>query len=164
MPERSNEEIVRRYWHAHAAHDHKTVSELRHPDWLAEWPQSGERVRGDGNDRAIMDNYPGGEPHLDATHRIVGAEDRWVVTPAYTVQRVIGNGDAWWGSGIGTYPDGTDLALRRDGRAPRRQGLPRNGLLRRTVRSSAVASGLGREDGLTGSRTRLSTRSIRGSA
>jgi hypothetical protein len=106
MPERSNEEIVRRYWRAHAAHDHKTVSELRHPDWLAEWPQSRERVRGDANDRAIMDNYPGGEPHLDATHRIVGAEDRWVVTPAYTVQRVIGNGDAWWGSGIGTYPDG----------------------------------------------------------
>ena len=29
------EEIVRRYWRAHADHDQKTVSELRHPDWLA---------------------------------------------------------------------------------------------------------------------------------
>ena len=120
MPERSNEEIVRRYWKAHAAHDHKTVSELRHPEWTADWPQSRERVRGDANDRAIMDNYPGGEPHLDTTH-IVGAEDRWVVTPAYTVQRVVGNGDMWWGAGTGKYPDGRTWHLismveLRDGR------------------------------------------------
>ena len=84
MPEHSNEEIVRRYWTAHAAHDHKTVSELRHPDWIAEWPQSRERVRGDANDRAIMDNYPGGEPHLDTTH-IVGAEDRFILASRITV-------------------------------------------------------------------------------
>jgi hypothetical protein len=121
MPERSNEDVVRRYLRARAWHDHATQTELRHPDWIAEWPQSRERIRGDANDHAIMDNYPGGEPHLDATHRIVGAEDHWVVTPAYTVQHVIGNGDFWWADGVGTYPDGKiwHLALMmelRDGR------------------------------------------------
>ncbi len=102
----TNQEIVQRYWQARGRHDHATVTELRHPDWTVEWPQTGELVRGDANDRAIMDNYPGGEPHLDTT-RIVGSEDRWVATPSFTLERVVGSGDFWWGDGIGTYPDGS---------------------------------------------------------
>ena len=106
MGEPSNEEIVGRYWKARGSHDHDTVAALRHPDWTCEWPQSRELVRGDANDRAIMDNYPGGEPHWEHT-RIVGSEDRWVATPAFTLQRVVGSGDFWWGDGLGRYPDGS---------------------------------------------------------
>ena len=58
----SNEEIVRRYYQAHAAHDYDLAGTLRDPDWLCEWPQSGERVRGSANDRAIMENWPNGRP------------------------------------------------------------------------------------------------------
>jgi hypothetical protein len=43
--------FVRRYWQAHAAHGFDTLGELRHPDWTAEWPQSGERIHGDANAR-----------------------------------------------------------------------------------------------------------------
>jgi hypothetical protein len=110
MPQRSNEEVVRQYWAAHAAKDFDAMGALRHPDWTAEWPQSGERIRGDANARASIVEYPGGVPHLK-TGRIVGSEDRWVATPMYTVQRIIGSGDFWWGDGTVSYPDGSNWCL-----------------------------------------------------
>jgi ketosteroid isomerase-like protein len=110
MAERSNEEIVRHYWQAHAANDFDKLSELRHREWTVEWPQSGERIRGDANARAMVDNYPGGLPDINAG-RIVGSEDRWVTTPMYTIQRVVGNGDFWWGDGTVSYPDGSMWSL-----------------------------------------------------
>ena len=106
MADSSNQEVVHRYLDAHKAHDYDTVDALRHADWVEEWPQSGERVRGSANDRAIMDSWPGGLPEAGEV-RVVGSEDRWVVTPSLTVQRVVGSGDFWWGDGTAAYPDGT---------------------------------------------------------
>ena len=91
---------------AHIAHDYDAVGAMRHADWYSEWPQSGERVRGHANDQAIMDNWPGGLPEA-GTVRVVGSEDRWVLTPAWTIQRVIGSGDSFWVDGTATYPDGS---------------------------------------------------------
>ena len=105
MSNLTNEECVARYGAASAAHDVTALTALRHPDWSVYWPQSGERVHTSEAFAEIIANYPGGAPATEIS-RIVGAEDRWVVTPAYTVQHVVGNGDAWWGSGIGKYPDG----------------------------------------------------------
>jgi len=102
----SNEETVRRYLAAHAVYDHLALGALRDPDWTIEWPQSGERVRGSANDRAIMDNWPGGLPS-GLSMRPVGSEDRWVVTPLNTMQRVVGSGDFWWADGTSAYPDGS---------------------------------------------------------
>jgi hypothetical protein len=107
MAEASNEDVVRRYLAAHKAHDFETIARLRHPDWTAEWPQSQERVRGDANDRAIMEHWPAGLPTALAERSVVGAEDRWVMTPAYTFVRVIGTGDHWWFDGTASYPDGS---------------------------------------------------------
>lgn len=123
MSQLSNEDVVRAYARAHETHDADGLTELRHPDWTAEWPQSGERVRGDANARALDEHWPGGvpEPH---TSRVVGSEDRWVITPGYTLQRIVGSGDFWWADGTITYPDGSTwfLALLlelRDGRVYR---------------------------------------------
>jgi hypothetical protein len=44
--------VVGRYFEARAAHDYDAADALRDPDWMVEWPQSGERVRGHANDRA----------------------------------------------------------------------------------------------------------------
>jgi hypothetical protein len=107
MTEPSNEDVMRRYLAAHQAHDYETVDSLRHPDWTAEWPQSGERVRGAANDRKIMDNWPGGLPQADDKIRLTGSEDRWVVTPSWTFQRIAGSGDAWWADATARYPDGS---------------------------------------------------------
>ena len=102
----SNEQVVRRYVEAVVANDDNVLASLRHPDWSVEWPQSGERVRGHANDRAIIENWPGGRPTAHP-NRVVGAEDRWVMTPSFTVQRVVGSGDFWWAAGTVAYPDGS---------------------------------------------------------
>ncbi|MBI2763704.1 MAG: nuclear transport factor 2 family protein [Chloroflexi bacterium] len=106
MPEPTNEEIVRAYTRATEDGDMDRLRALRHADWTSDWPQSGERVRGDANMRGIIDHYPGGLPEVH-TGRVVGSEDRWVMTPMYSVLRVVGSGDSWWADGTITYPDGS---------------------------------------------------------
>jgi hypothetical protein len=47
----TNEEIARRYAAAAARFDLDEMTALRHPARQASWPQSGERVLGNDNDR-----------------------------------------------------------------------------------------------------------------
>ena len=101
----SNEEVVRRYGTASAAADLEALAALRHSDWQVTWPQSGERVHGNEAFAEIVRNYPGGTPRTTLS-RIIGAEDRWVVTAGNTILRVVGSGDFWWAEWQVTYPDG----------------------------------------------------------
>ncbi|MES2211222.1 MAG: nuclear transport factor 2 family protein [Chloroflexota bacterium] len=105
MPDPTNEDIVRAYMRATNDNDLDRLAELRHTDWTSEWPQSGERIRGDANMREIVDHFPGGLPEV-RTGRLIGSEDRWVMTPLYSVQRIVGSGDSWWADGTIRYPDG----------------------------------------------------------
>ena len=116
----SRREIVERYAAASARHDLAELARLRHPEWSVDWPQSGERVRGSEHFAQIIESYPGGTPSIEVT-RIVGSEDRWVLTPGNTVVRVDGSGDFWWGEWTMTYPAGdayhvVSLIELRDGR------------------------------------------------
>jgi len=106
MARESNEEIARAYLAAHESHDSETMARLRDSDWTVEMPQSGERIRGHANDRAIMANWPGGRPEATG-NRLVGSEDRWVATPSWTYQRVSGEGEVWWADAIAHYADGS---------------------------------------------------------
>jgi SnoaL-like domain len=115
----SNEECVRQYAEASVAHDLARLAALRHPDWMVYWPQSGERVHSTEAFAEIIANYPGGPPKREIT-RVVGAEDRWVVTASNTVLQVVGSGDFWWSEWRVTYPNGevslvVDLLELRDG-------------------------------------------------
>ena len=101
----TNEECVRLYAAASAAHDLDALPSLRHPDWMVSWPQSGEVVHGSQAFAEIISNYPGGAPAVEVT-RIIGSEDQWVVTPANTAMRVAGSGDFWWSEWRITYPNG----------------------------------------------------------
>src|SRR2546429_9093576 len=106
MPEpQTNDEVARAYARASSELDNETLSRLRHPDWQVRWPQSGERVLGTEAFRAITDHYPGGRPQAQV-ERIVGVEDRWVVTPTNNVIRVAGGGDFWWCEWRGALPRG----------------------------------------------------------
>jgi hypothetical protein len=107
MAQLSNEEVVNRYLDAHRHRDVDTLGKLRSKDWYQDWPQSNERVRGHENDIAVMRSWPGGEPVPGEGGRVIGSEDRWVVTPSMTYQRVVGSGDYWWFEGTGIYPDGS---------------------------------------------------------
>jgi hypothetical protein len=102
----TNEEIVRAYAAAEIAFDSDRLTALRHPQWTAWWPQSGELIRGVANERAIMQNYPGGAPQVIATDRLVGDADRWGMSPSGGVFRVAGEGENWWGEWRMRYPDG----------------------------------------------------------
>jgi hypothetical protein len=86
--------------------DFDAMERLRHPAWRLDWPQSGERITSSEAYRAIHQSYPGGLPSGEV-ERLVGSEDRYVVGPSFTITRVAGSGDFWFGHGHITYPDGT---------------------------------------------------------
>jgi len=57
------------------------VDELYAPDVIEEWPQSGERISGRDNLKALNDNYPamtGTQPKL-SFRRLTGSGDVWVM-------------------------------------------------------------------------------------
>ena len=100
----TNREIVDRFVQALVDNDLDAQQEMSHPDIVIEWPQSGERVRGAANARAIDENYPGGLPTAEP-RRVIGGEDRWVVTPSMIPLRITGTGDVYTLEGRLTYPD-----------------------------------------------------------
>ena len=106
MTQLSNREIFERYVRAIVKRDLAEMDRLRHPDYVSEWPQSGERVRGPANARAIDENYPGGLESLGALQRqtLIGSEDRWVPTPMGTLLRITGTGDVYTGLFTAVYP------------------------------------------------------------
>jgi hypothetical protein len=111
MPEQlTNEDVVRRYVEASVAADIEALGGLRDPDWMVDWPQSGERVHGHRSYAEIIRHYPGGAPTVEI-RRVVGAEDRWVVTPSNTIARVAGSGDFWWTEWLLSYPDGSSYLV-----------------------------------------------------
>lgn len=71
----SARQVVQRFWAAMQTNDFKTAGELLHDDFLLEWPQSGERIRGRGNFVAVNENYP--------------AQGRW----QFTVHRILAEGE-----------------------------------------------------------------------
>ena len=77
MPEtkQNSKRVVEQFWEAMQTNDFRAVGELLHDDYLLEWPQSGERVRGRANFVAINEQYP--------------AHGRW----EFTVHRILAEGD-----------------------------------------------------------------------
>lgn len=102
----TNEAVVRRYLAAELAFDSDTLASLRHPAWTALWPQSGELIRGSANERAMMEQYPGGRPQVVSQDRLVGDADRWGLSPMGGMYRVAGEGENWWAEWRMLYPDG----------------------------------------------------------
>ena len=70
-------------------------------------PQSGERTNGRDNYRRIFESYPGGVGTADAEgKRIIGSEDRWVMTPSFNALRIEGSGDTYTYVGTIRYSAG----------------------------------------------------------
>jgi hypothetical protein len=109
MSEPSSRQIVERYMRAFPT-EFDALAALRHPDYVEDWPQSGERVRGHENYVRIHERYPGGLPEAE-TRRIVGSEDRWVASPSFTLVRIVGAGDHFTVEGTLRYPTGESTHL-----------------------------------------------------
>jgi SnoaL-like domain len=73
-----NEQQVRELFFERLEHlSAEAEYELRHPDYVMEMPQSGERIRGRDNMRAFQEAYP--DPPTIQLRRVVGAGDVWVI-------------------------------------------------------------------------------------
>jgi SnoaL-like domain len=99
-----NRAIVERYVAALPA-DLETLTSLQHAEFVDEFPQSGERIRGSENFRAMQEHY--GETTSEA-RRVIGTEDRWALSPHFTPVRIYGVGDTFTAQMIAHYPDGSE--------------------------------------------------------
>ena len=120
----TNRNLVERYFAAYPS-GWETMADLRHPDFVEEWPQSGERIVGHENYRAIHENYPEGTP-TSKIDRVVGTEDRLVITPSFTPLRIVGSGDTFTVEAQAGYADGTTahvvtIVEMRDGKVYRQR-------------------------------------------
>src|SRR4029079_7177154 len=90
--------------------DLSVFDELLTDDFVDEYPQSGEIVRGRQNNRAIIENYPGGPMGTGADAASVRTEVTdaiKVVAPLFTVVRVQAGGDTGTCMLKTKYPDGS---------------------------------------------------------
>lgn len=107
MAEPSGRAIVERYARALQDKDFDALALLLADDYVDELPQSGERVRGRANALAYLRLYPGGLGTIEPTSaRLVGAEDRWVLTPMFAPLRIEGSGDVYTYVGAVRYATG----------------------------------------------------------
>jgi ketosteroid isomerase-like protein len=101
----SGREIVERYMGA-IPRDFDALGELQHPDFVQEYPQSGEVIRGRDNFRSANERYSGAQTE---TRRVTGTEDRWILAPGWlslTPTRIVGAGDTFTVEAVATYPGG----------------------------------------------------------
>jgi hypothetical protein len=101
----TNRQVVERYVKALTDRDLNLQAEVCTTDLVVDYPQSGERIRGWANVRAVHENYPGGLPR-DLDGKVIGSEDKWVVGPSFNVLRIEGTGDIYTVIGSARYPDG----------------------------------------------------------
>ncbi len=59
MEEQGNRSVVEQLWQAMDRFDFEAAGDLLHEDYVCEWPQSRERIRGRNNFVAVNKNYPG---------------------------------------------------------------------------------------------------------
>jgi ketosteroid isomerase-like protein len=71
----ASRQVIENYWAAMQTNDFKRAGDLLHDDYILDWPQSGERIRGRANFIAINENYP--------------AHGRW----EFTIHRILAEGD-----------------------------------------------------------------------
>jgi len=68
-------QVVAQFWSLMHANDFEAAGRMLHDDYVLDWPQSGERVRGRDNFVAVNANYP--------------AAGRWQIT----LDRLVAEGD-----------------------------------------------------------------------
>ena len=113
MAELTNREVVERFAHAQANPAGGAGDDYVAEDLVEDYPQSGERIRGRANRRAIFDNYPSRADQDFGPNQVraVVGDDQWVMTPAMTLARVNGSGERYTVSGLLTYPNGEQWHL-----------------------------------------------------
>ena len=107
-----NRGVVERYAAAMNSQDIGALNALLHDEVVEVYPQSGERFRGRANLKAMLQHYPEAEgTPAPSNVRLATGDDRWVVTPAFTVVPAIGGGQEYTVAGRIRYPNGEEWHL-----------------------------------------------------
>lgn len=89
----NSKQVIEKFWAAMQTNDFKAAGEFLHDDYILDWPQSGERIRGRTNFVAINENYPAHGRWEFTIHRIITEGDKVVsdvgVTDSVVTGRVI---------------------------------------------------------------------------
>jgi ketosteroid isomerase-like protein len=85
MSEQENREVVDRYWRIVGAADWEDATALMHDEFVEEWPQSGERVRGASNWLSMINAHP--TPPAIKAVRTWGGGDLWVTHAEFDYAR-----------------------------------------------------------------------------
>ena len=72
MSEQQNRDALERYFEDFERRDLDAFAELFHDDYVEEYPQSRERIRGKQNTRAVNENYPGLPSLINRIYNISG--------------------------------------------------------------------------------------------
>jgi hypothetical protein len=108
MPD-SHEQFFGRYMKAIADNDFAALETMIHPDYVTDYPQSGERFRGFAALRYQLEQYPGQLPdqrYDEESSKVLGDEERWAISPGYTVLPLSGP-DRFTTVTRAAYPDGS---------------------------------------------------------
>jgi len=76
MTAEESRQAVENYWEAMATNHLAKAEAWLYDDFVLDWPQSGERVRGWASFAAINANYPVAGRWRFAVHRLIAAEGR----------------------------------------------------------------------------------------
>lgn len=71
-------DVVRQFWQLMASNDFYSVGAVLSEDFVLEWPQSNERIRGKEHFARMNVEYPANGPWSFAVHRIVGGDSEAV--------------------------------------------------------------------------------------
>jgi ketosteroid isomerase-like protein len=89
----SSVDLVKRFWSLMQSNDFRAVGQVLSDDFVVEWPQSKERIRGRENYAAMNEEYPAHGVWRFTINRIVGSADEAVsdvsLTDGVQVARVI---------------------------------------------------------------------------
>jgi hypothetical protein len=106
MPERTGREWALGFQEVLSNRSFDLLSEFIHADCVHDYPQSGERISGLANIRAVLENYPGGVGRTDADSLNVAGDDRrWAMAPNFQLVAVTGSGSSYSSVVRARYPD-----------------------------------------------------------
>jgi ketosteroid isomerase-like protein len=71
-------DLVQKYWELMMTNDFRSVGSLLSDDFVLDWPQSNERIRGRANLAAMNEEYPAHGRWQFTVNRIVGSDDEAV--------------------------------------------------------------------------------------
>jgi hypothetical protein len=104
----TRQELFDRFARALNERDMTALENMVDPELIVDIPQSGERTQGVAAFRAQLESYPGATPETQLLDRarLVGDEERWAITPSYTVVPLAAGRD-FTVMMRSTYPDGS---------------------------------------------------------